>query len=274
MFVGCGDTQRLLKSGDSDAIYKRAVELYEKEEWTKASSLFESVNLYFAGTSREDTLSFYTARCKFKDQDYYEAIDRLNEFRRTFARSAFLEDAEGMLTLCYFYLSPPAERDQKNTYTALSAIDEFMSRHPESEQIKTFEKMREDLVKKLHDKSYLNAYTYYKIGRYKSAIVALRNALKEYPESRHREKMMYYVLSSAYELASNSIKIKETDRYLELVDIYYSFISEFPKSEYRKDVDRMAAKAKSFLEKSNPELIKDAAPKVLEIKESKSAKEE
>lgn len=34
------------------------------------------------------------------------------------------------------------------------------------------------LTQRLHDKTYLNAYTYYKIGRYKSAIVALKNALK------------------------------------------------------------------------------------------------
>ncbi|MFI3319290.1 MAG: outer membrane protein assembly factor BamD [Rikenellaceae bacterium] len=270
MLVGCGDTQRLLKSGDNYAIYDGAMDLYEKEQWSRAATLFEAVTPYFSGTSREDSLSFYVARCRFKDRDYYEAIDKLNEFRSTFGRSAYLEDAEGMLALSYYYLSPSAERDQKNTYVAISSIEEFISRNPQSSQIETFEKIRKELVQKLHDKSYLNAYTYYKIGKYKSAIVALRNAMKEYPESSHREEMMYYILRSAYELASNSIQIKETDRYLELVDVYYSFISEFPESKYRKDVDRMAERAKSFLERSNPDLVKDAAPQVEEIKKDKN----
>ncbi len=82
------------------------------------------------------------------------------------------------------------------TGQALIAINEFMSRYPHSEQIENFKTIK-ILTQRLHDKAYLNAYTYYKIGRYKSAIVSLKNALKQYPESSHREEIMYLIVESA-----------------------------------------------------------------------------
>ena len=100
------------------------------------------------------------------------------------------------------------------------------------------------------EKSYLNAYTYYKIGRYKSAIVAFKNAMKRYPESPRYEDMMYYTTVSAYRLASNSIQEKQVDRYLAMLDHYYSFVSEYPDSKRIKELERMAKDARNFLDKN------------------------
>ena len=96
----------------------------------------------------------------------------------------------------------------------------------------------------------VNAYTYYKTGKHKSAIVALKNALKKYPETTHREELMYLIVGSGYELAHNSIRSKQTDRYLSMLDSYYSFIAEYPESTHRKEVDRMAKEAKDYLAKN------------------------
>ena len=40
-------------------------------------------------------------------------------------------------------------------------------------------------------------------GKYKSAIVAFKNALKQYPESKRREEIMYLIVDSGYRLASS-----------------------------------------------------------------------
>lgn len=56
-----------------------------------------------------------------------------------------------------------------------------MSRYPDSEKYGQFEQMRNELTGRLHDKEFLNAYTYYKIGKHKSAIVALKNACGNTP---------------------------------------------------------------------------------------------
>lgn len=243
----------LLKSGQPDVIYSKAMEYYQKEKWSRASTLFEGVQHYYAGSPREDSVSFYNARCKYKNRDYDTASTLLDDFRRKFGRSAFIEEAEGMYALCYYYLSPSASRDQSMTGQALIAINEFMSRYPRSKQIENFKALNDELTLRLHDKAYLNAYTYYKIGRYKSAIIALKNALKQYPSNKHREEIMYMIVDAGYRFANNSVNEKQTDRYLSMLDSYLSFKEEFPESEHLKEVERMAKHARDYLARNKKE---------------------
>ena len=243
----CAGVSTLLKEGKPDEIYAKALEFYRKEKWNRASTLFEGVQRTYLGTSREDSITFYNAHCKFKSHDYETASMLFDEFRRRFGRSAFIEDAEGMYALCFYHMAPGPTRDQTATTQAIMAINDFQAHYPESAQREAFEKISEELVRRLHDKAYINAYTYYKIGRYKSAIRALRNALKQFPASAHREEIMYLIVDSGYRLASNSVEAKQTDRYLEMLDASLSFREEFPESKHIKEVERMVEKARDYL---------------------------
>lgn len=133
------------------------------------------------------------------------------------------------------------------------AVNEYLAHYPNSSRSDEFREMDKILTQRLHDKTYLNAYTYYKIGRYKSAIVALKNALKLYPTSSHREEIMYLIVKSGSKLADNSVQDKQADRYLSTLDSYYSFVAEFPESHYLKELDRLAQNAKDFLDRNNKE---------------------
>lgn len=261
-------TSRLVKTGDPEAIYQRAITLYQEEEWKKAASLFDATIPYYSGSMREDTVQFYSARSRFKNNDFETAIQQLDDFRRRFGRSVFIEDAEGMYTLGHYYICPPETRDQQASHTAIIAIDEFLSRYPDSMQAESFKEMKSELVRRIHDKEFLNAYTYYKIGKYKSAIVAFKNAMKKYPESLVREKVSYYIVASAFKLADNSVILKKEDRFITMLDNYISFVSEFPESEYRQEVDDMERKARIYLTKCDEER------KEREAKEEQQNKEE
>ena len=250
---GCSGINALLKSGQPELIYSKALEYYQKEKWQRASTLFEGVQHYYTGTSREDSISFYNAHCKYKERDYDTASTLLDDFRRKFGRSAFIEDAEGMYALCFFYLAPGPTRDQTMTTQAIMAINEFMARYPNSSRIEQFKEINQTLNERLHEKSYLNAYTYYKIGRYKSAIVALKNALREYPDRRYREEIMFLIVDAGYRYASNSISSKQTDRYLDMLDSYLSFKEEFPSSSHIRELDRMAKHARDYLDRNSEE---------------------
>jgi outer membrane protein assembly factor BamD len=247
--VACSVVNSAIKSGDPQFAYQQALELYEDGKWEQASTLFEACRHIYMGTPREDTLTFYNARCKFMDHDWEEAVSQLDTYRRKFGRSPFIEDAEGMYALCHYYMAPTPERDQTVTSQAIIAITEFMSRYPESEDIDEFNEMLEDLTGRLMEKSYLNAYTYYKIGKYKAAIVAFKNAMKRYPDSPRTEEMMYYMTVSSYRLADNSVEAKQVDRFLSMLDAYYSFIAEYPESKHVRELERMAKSARTFLDK-------------------------
>ncbi len=245
---GCSATQKAMKSGDVETVRTIAMERYEAQKWSKAASLFDYLAPYSINQPDEDTLQYYIIRSRFKNDEFDYAVSIIENFRRKFGRSPFIEDVEGMYTLSHYYLAPQPERDQAPTMLAITVIDEFLARFPNSDKRKEFSDMKEELIKRLHESSYLNAYTYYNIGRYKSAIVALRNAVKKYPESAFREDILYYTVASAYHLAVNSVQSKREERYLNMIDNYYSFIAEYPESERRQEVDNMERKARKYLD--------------------------
>ncbi len=241
----------IAKSGDPELIYSTAMDLYNAEKWNKAANLFEACQGYFIGTEREDSVAFFHARSRFKHRDYNEATTLFDDFRRKFGRSVFIEDAEGMYALCHYYLSPEPTRDQTMTAKAIVTLNEFVERYPDSTRRETFEGLIEELTLRLHEKTFLNAYTYFKIRKYKSAVVAFRNALKEYANTSHREEIMYYIVVSGYELAHNSVSDKQADRYLSMLDSYYSFIEEYPDSKHVKELNRYVKEAKNYLDRNN-----------------------
>ena len=244
---------KVLKSADPELIYSEALKYYGREKWRQAGDLFDACMAYYVGDVREDSTAFFSARSKFKNRDYVNATTQLDEFRRKFGRSVFVEDAEAMLAMCHYYLAPDPTRDQTITGEAIIAFSEFIERYPNSKRVEAFKNLIEELTLRLKKKAYLNAYTYYKVQRYKSAVVALRNALKLYPETPYREEMLYLIAVSNYRLAHNSIADKQGERYLNVLDSYYSFINEFPESKHRKELERYIKEAKDYLDKNNIE---------------------
>ena len=242
---------RVIKSDDPALIYSEAMKYYEREKWKQAGELFDACQAYYVGDMKEDSIAFFSARSKFKGRDYADATVQLDEFRRKYGRSVFIEDSEAMLAMCHYYLAPDPTRDQTITGEAIVAFSEFIERYPNSKRVEAFSKLITELTERLKKKAYLNAYTYFKIQRYKSAVVALRNALKLYPETPHREEILYLIAVSNYRLAHNSIEEKQGERYLNVLDSYYSFINEYPESKHRKELERYTKEAKDYLDKNN-----------------------
>ena len=253
MFLSCSGLSKVAKSGDPELMYNTALRLYKAEKWTRASDMFDACAGYYIGSEREDSIAFFSARSKFKNRDYHEASENLDEFRRKFGRSLFIEDAEGMFAMCEYYLSPEPSRDQTQTAKAIVTLNTFIERYPNSERVEPFRQIIEELTARLHEKNFLNAYTYFKVQRYKSAVVAFKNALKNYDNTTYREQIMYYIVVSNYRLAHNSVVEKQADRYLAMLDSYYSFIEEFADSKYKKELDRYFKEAKDFIDKNKQE---------------------
>ena len=108
---------------------------------------------------------------------------------------------------------------------------------PYSPKVEESKKLITELQDKLVEKSHNNAKLYYDMKQYKAAIVAINNSLKQYSESKYREEMMFLKLNSLYLYAVYSMVDKQKTRYQDTLDDYYSFMEEFPKSEYSKDVN-------------------------------------
>ena len=258
--ASCSSLQRVINTDDPDLIFQRGLEYYKGEKWTKAILLFEHCEPYLKGFPQEDSVAYYKAHSYFKNVDYQTSATLFDEFRRTYGRSVFIENAEALYAISLYNMCPSPERDQTTTAAAIIAISEFLSHHPNSAQRDYFLEMTHDLTWRMEERTYLNAYTYYKILRYDSAIIAFRNALKKYPDSHRREDIMYYITMSAYKFADNSVASKQSDRFMTMLDSYYSFIMEYPESKYRAELDAAANVAKLHIEKGKAdEAVANAA---------------
>lgn len=248
MVAGCSEYTKLLKSQDRDKMYTKALEYYANKKYHKAITLFGEVDPYTTGTEREDTVKFYTASAFYNMGDFETSGMLLDAFRRGSGRSSiFLEESEYLYAMGFYYSSPAPQRDQTASIQAIYSITEYLNRYPNSVKKEDMEGRIAELRNKLYDKEYINAKCYYTIGKYKAAVVSLKNVLDESPENPHREEMMYLTTKSGYLLAKNSIPDLQKDRYLKMMDYYINFMSEYPDSKYTKELNRMMDDAKKFL---------------------------
>lgn len=251
--VGCNGYNKLLKSKDHELQYREALNLYDAKKYTKAITLLEIAAPYAYGSMYEDSLAYYKAASHYKNGDFETSSQLLDQFRLNYGTSPFLEDAEYMYAKGFYFRSPEPNRDQDFTNRALIAMNEYLSRYPESPKKEAITANMSELMEKLQTKSYINAKSYYDTGEYKAAIVSLRNAINAFPDSKYREEMMYLLTKSSFLLASNSISSLQRSRYLDMIDTYYNFISEYPQSKYVKELDKMQNQAKAFIAKAGEE---------------------
>ncbi len=243
----CGEYNRLVKSKDTNLKFQKGIEYFQKGKFNRTITLLSDVAPLLVGTEREDSVMYYLGSAYFSDGDLYTSSEVFDDFRRRFGRSPFIEAAEYKYATGFYYMSPDPNRDQSETVKAIAAISEYLARYPQSIQRPLCEARIAELQHKLYEKSYINARTYYKTARYKSAVIALRNAIAEYPKTPYREELLYLTTRSCYELATNSIPSLQRDRYMDMMDSYYTFIAEFPDSKHRSEMDRMQRRAKEFL---------------------------
>lgn len=247
--IGCSGFDKILKSKDYNYKYKKALEYYKKGDAYRYTTIFEQLVPIYSGTQRADTIQYYFAMGNYKQGDYILAGHYFDTFRKTYPRSVFTEDAEYMYAYCFYESSPRPELDQENTQAAIAAFSEFISKFPRTEKRNEVNKILQELKDKLVEKAYLSAKLYYNVSEYKAAIVALKNSIKDYPESKHREEQLFLILKSAYLLADNSIPTKQRERFQSAIDEYYTFAGEFPQSQYMKEAKRMYDASNKFLGK-------------------------
>jgi len=229
------------------------VKYYEGGEFARAGTLFDQVANVFRGTTKADTVKYYQAKAYYGQRDYMMAGYYFNELSQTYASSVYLEEADFMVGYCYYMRSPRAELDQATTYQAITYMQMFLSRHPTSERTAEARDIVLEMSDKLVEKSYISARLYYDLGYYKSAILALRNSLIDYPDTRFREELMFLILKSSYLLADNSIASLQRERFQATIDEYYSFIGEFPEGTHTREANRMYEASNKFLEDTNSE---------------------
>jgi outer membrane protein assembly factor BamD len=253
LLSSCSGYEKLLKSTDFDLKKSKAKEFFDAGEYVKTTELLTQILPRFRATDEAEDLNWMNAQAYFGMEDYIMAGSYFKSFIDQFPFGKHSEEANYMAALCDYNISARPELDQENTRNAIEGFNIFINKFPNSSKIEDCKKRIIELEDKLVEKSYLSAKLYYDMRQYKAAVVALTNSLKEYANTKYREKMMYLKLNSLFLYAENSQFNKQKERYQATLDDYYSFMEEFPKSTYAKDVNGIFQRTNKFLKTGIPE---------------------
>ena len=247
LMSSCGEYQKLLKSGDYSLMYKKAVEYYNKGDYTRALNLFDGIRTVFAGTARAQTIAYYRAFCTYNQKDYENAAELFKQFVAMFPESSYMEECLYMMGYCNYLASPRVRLDQTTTEKAMSNFQLYLSRYPNSTRKELINKYMDDMRDKLSYKAYLGAENYYLREHYKAAVVSLENCLKDFPGTKYRERIMWMLFNSKYEMAVNSVEDKKYECYTAAKEEYYYFVDEYPNSVYAKEMAKKYEVLNDFL---------------------------
>ncbi|MFA6737486.1 MAG: outer membrane protein assembly factor BamD, partial [Bacteroidales bacterium] len=213
--------------------------------------LLEQLQMVYRGTVQDDTLQYYLGLSNYHLNDYVTAEDNFRQFVEIFPRSPFTKMARFLRLDCLYQSTYRYALDQQPSHITIAAIEEFLYDYPGSEYTTTCHNMLDDLYLRLDRKAFESAKLYYTIEDYKAASHALKETLKENPENHYREEIMYYIVAAHYQYAVHSVPESQRERFLNVIDEYYNFVSEFPDSKYTKEVGTMFKKAQQVTTKKN-----------------------
>lgn len=243
---------KLQRSNDPDKKYEVAKVYFQEKKYARASSLLEEIVSMYRGTAKAEEVLFLLSESYMLQKDYYSAGEYYKTYIRNYPRGVYADVVRYKIGYCYYIESPDPRLDQENTFNAISAFTEYIDIYPDAPNISDARTYLYEMYDKLSYKGYLNARLYYNLGlyggnNYKSSIVVAEEALRSFPESTHREKLLFVVLQAKYKEATYSSSEKGKERFSEVIDEYYRYANEFSDGKYIKDANRILKAAKQLV---------------------------
>ena len=247
-FSSCNDFNRMVKSTDNEMKYEVAMDFYDRGDYNHALQLFDLLQASFRNSPRGEAITYRTAQCYYNQGDYEIAAYYYNKFCQTYPFSKDAEKAAYMNAYCSYSTSPESGLDQTNTYTALKQLYGFVERYPQSDSLARVNQLIKNLNDKLEEKDYNICRLFYRMENYSAAITSFENMLKKYPNTLHREEILFDMAKTYYDFAENSVTEKQRERYESCVEQCNALTYLYPESQYIRDVENIAAKARKKLE--------------------------
>jgi outer membrane protein assembly factor BamD len=229
---GCSEYNKIMKSTDLDYKYERALGFLDSNKCYGALPILEEVVSLSRGTEQSIDAQYHFAEAHRCVGDNYLARYYFKSFAKTFPNDPRAEQAQFESAMCSYRLSPKPSLDQMETEQAIEEFQLFMDRYPASAYRDSCQSMVDGLRRKLEIKSFESAHLYYHTGKYKSAVIAFENAMKEYPDTPFREKMQWLIVDSYFKYAQLSTDRRKLERYNDTIEAFLTFVARFPESQY------------------------------------------
>ena len=241
-------SEALIKPGDSlQVAFKKAMRLYQNEDYSEAADAFETVIEIGRGTDYGQEAQFYLAESYFENERYLIAASEYERYISLFPQSNKRPQAQYREAYCYYQLSPRYKLDQKYTRMAIEKFRLYTSRYPNAENVEKADEFIVDMRGKLAKKLYFSADLYMRTDQYEAAIIYYDLTIDNYPESIWAQRSLVDEIDAYNTYAGRSVQSKQQQRYQKAVQTYEKFVQLFPEGEYRSQAEKYVDEARAAL---------------------------
>ncbi|MBL7139030.1 MAG: outer membrane protein assembly factor BamD [Bacteroidales bacterium] len=239
---------KLLKNPDLDTKYHAAIAYYNEKDYSRALQLFDQMMGAIRATDKAEDLYYYYSYCYYHQKDYTLASYYFKRYYTSFRNSNRSEECLFMSAYCNFLNSPAYSLDQTSTTDAIKELQLFMNIYPKSKRVPECNDLIDKLRAKLEMKDYKIAKLYYRMGDYAAAITTFYNILKEFPETVHREEILFLVIKSYSKYARLSVKEKQYERHTNTTVAFQDFYKDYPASKFAGEAKELSEKSREHLQ--------------------------
>lgn len=254
ILAGCTEYSRVFKSDDPKVKFEYAKRAFDEKKYNQAITLLGQVITPLRGEQDGEEALYLLGLACYENKMYMDAGSYFKTYYQKYPRGKFAELARFYSGYGYYLDSPDPQLDQSITLRAIEELQGFLDYFPRSDKVTIAQNAIFELQDKLTLKELQNAQLYYNLGNflgnnYQSAVIVAENALKQYPYSKYREDFELLVLKSKYQQARQSVEEKRKERYLEVIDEYFSYINNYPDTKNRKEADAIYRIAQSYADR-------------------------
>lgn len=242
LLASCGEYTKVLKSNDVNYKFEYAKKAYDQKKFLQASTILNDIVTPLRGGPNGEEALFLLAMSYYENKDYLNSAVYFKTYYNRYPKGKYAELARFYSGYGYYLDSPDPQLDQTNTIKAIEELQGFLDYFPKSDRVTVAQNAIFEMQDKLTLKELQNAQLYYNLGNYlgnnyESAIIVSQNALKTYPYSKYKEDFELLILKSKFQEAKQSVNERQSDRYRDVIDEYYSFINNYPDSRHKKEAE-------------------------------------
>ncbi len=248
ILAACSGAGRVRYDSPEEA-YEKGYELYQQERYDRAVQYFQGVFDYGRTTESAADAQLYLGRSYFENGDYILASNEYTRFVSTYRNDPRIEEAEYERALSYYHLSPAYQLDQSNTRQALSYLQLFLDRYPNSELTDDAEARIAELREKLARKAFAAGEMYERREMFNAAAIQYENVFDDYPDTSWADDALMGAIRSYVAYADRSVEARQPDRLRKAIDNYERLVQLFRDSPHVDEAEALYNNAASRLER-------------------------
>ncbi len=247
--AACSPQQKMLKTADPKTKFELAKTYYTQGKYYRALPLFDELFNIMKGTADIEQLLYYYAYCYYHTGEYLVAAYHFKSYATQYPNAPHAEECLFMHAMCYYTVSPGIKLDQTYTQSAMDAIRLFVNNYPQSRYLPQANEMLDRLHAKLEQKAFYNAYLYFHMEKYKAAITAFENFLRDFPDAQRGEEVQFLMLKSNYLYALNSAPRRQLERFERTLQLCSAFQKKFGQSPFLNEAKLLCENSQKFVNK-------------------------